>query len=168
MKIGSNQIHEGPKLVATNPDYFFIINLIKENTIVMSDNYLLMIHKIEPCLRDSTPDPLQAASLHFFGLKSKGDLTLEKPPKPAYEVQSMVEPCPLRDSLRLVNRSADPSNTPGITWASANRVLHEFPQEQDPANDEKYYVSKKNMRFPIPAQPMMDHQFWIPPKISNP
>ncbi|KAJ9088176.1 hypothetical protein DSO57_1025728 [Entomophthora muscae] len=67
---------------------------------------------IEPHSPDLNPDPLQAASPRFFGLKSREDLNLEKPLKPTYEAQSMINPCPLMNPPSLANEEANLNSTP--------------------------------------------------------
>ncbi|KAJ9078461.1 hypothetical protein DSO57_1006242 [Entomophthora muscae] len=60
----------------------------------------------------------------------------------------MIKLCHLRDPLGLANRSTNLSNTPLITQATTNGVLYEFFQEQGLPNDNKYHVSKKEIKIP--------------------
>ncbi|KAJ9071002.1 hypothetical protein DSO57_1001772 [Entomophthora muscae] len=83
----------------------------------------------------------------FFGLKSRIDSTLEKPLNLTNEAQTTCASCLFTNPSGLANRSAHVSNII-MTSCPVNRVLHEFPQKQDPPDDGKSYVLKKKIKIP--------------------
>ncbi|KAJ9072280.1 hypothetical protein DSO57_1029287 [Entomophthora muscae] len=83
---------------------------------------------------------LQATSPRFFGLKPEVDLTLEKPPRPASVVPSMLKPCLLGNFLSPANEINDLNDVPATLQAATNETPPALPQGQGLQRDEKFIV----------------------------
>ncbi|KAJ9087083.1 hypothetical protein DSO57_1036824 [Entomophthora muscae] len=117
---------------------------------VTSDKLLLAGCMENPQLQDSNPRTLQAASPHFYRLKSETDLTLEELLRPTSIKLSMLRPCLQKDPVKTVNESADLSNNPEITESTADRETKKLSLECGPPEDDKSCGLKK-IKFPCPS-----------------
>ncbi|KAJ9064020.1 hypothetical protein DSO57_1034860 [Entomophthora muscae] len=122
----------------------------RKNFFFLHDKHLLLIPKIKSHSQGSNTDSLQAVSLQallpdcvFFGLKLREDSTSEKPLKPTYEAQFMVNPC----LPSPANEDADLHSTPVNNLLSVNGALYKVPQKQGPSYDEKSDALKREIKI---------------------